>query len=150
MKQKIKKTARKILVATYRPFIVRKEKFKATRMWRKGVKECIKAYEVTRGPRFYMWFDEHSMRFFPVTLEERPKGDTISMRLLQRTGKIRAKRRMEVDDMKRECFYYTPSRWGAIGCESDNRLRIEKYNKWLRFYMGKLSEPMRKLNQFQP
>ena len=150
MKQNIKKTARKIFLAIYRPIIVRKEKIIATRMWQQGVKNCIEEYKKIGGPRFYLWFDENSRQFFSIVLERRPKGDAISMRELQSTGKIRAKRRMEVEDMKRECFYYTPSRWGAIGCDADNQLRIEKFNKWLAFYMSRLSEPMRKLNQFQP
>ena len=57
MNPKIKKTFRKALIAIYRPYIVRKEKFIATRMWRRGVKETIKAYKQLNGPRFYMWFD---------------------------------------------------------------------------------------------
>ena len=150
MHRNYKKLFRKAFVAVYRPYIVRKEKFKATRMWRKGVKDCIKAFEKTNGPRFYLWFDENSFQFFPMVLDERPKGDAISMRYLQRTQKIKARRRMTPELMKQECFYYTPSKHGAIGCESDNRLRIEKYNKWINFYMNRLSEPMRKLRLFQP
>lgn len=147
MNTKIKKTARRLFVAFYKPFIVRKEKIKATRMWQKGVKECINIYKETRGPRFYLWFDTNTSTFFPVTLEPRPKKDCLSMRELIRMGKIKAKRRIDVEDIKRECFYYTPSRWGGIGCESDNALRIEKYNKWLTFYMNNVSIPMRKLKQ---
>lgn len=150
MNVKIKKTLRQILVAIYKPYIVRKEKFIATRMWRKGVKETIKAYKELNGPRFYMWFDRSTFSFMPIVYEYRPKGDAIAMRYLQATHKIKAKRQMKVEDMKRECFYYTPSRWGAIGCESDNRLRLQKYNEWMQYYMTKLSEPMQKLRQFQP
>lgn len=146
MNIKIKKNLQKVFLTIYRPIIVRREKLKATIMWRKGVKECIKAYKETKGPRFYLWFDSNTMTFFPVTLHERAKHDTISLSRLITMGKLKAKRRPTVNDVKRECFYYTPSRWGAIGCDSDNALRMQKYKKWLSYYMTELSEPMRKLN----
>lgn len=150
MNAKFKTKARKLFLAIYKPYIIRREKLKATRMWRKGVKECIEAAKETKGPRFYLWFDENSFSFFPLVLEERKKDDAISMRYLQRTQKIKARRRMTAELMKQECFYYTSSKYGAIGCDADNRLRIAKYHQWLNFYMNRLSEPMRKLRQFQP
>lgn len=150
MKKSVKKSLRKLFLKIYSPFIIRKEKFIATRMWRKGVRECIRAQRDTNGPRFYLWFDLNTCSFFPIVLEPRPKHDWPSMRELVRMGKIKAKRRVTVRDMERDSFYYTPSSWGAKGCDSDNALRIRKYHQWLRFYMEKVSEPMQKLRRYQP
>lgn len=150
MNTKFKKSVRKLAVAIYRPFITRWEIYKATRMWKKGVRQCIRAYKKLNGPRFYLWFDSNTNTFIPLIHKERTKDNTLSMQYLQRTHQIRARRTMKVEDMKRECFYYTPSRYGAIGCEADNSLRLDKYNRWITFYLEKVSVPMRKLRQFQP
>lgn len=150
MKKSVKKSLRKLFLKIYRPVIIRKEKFIATRMWRKGVRECIRAQRDTNGPRFYLWFDQNTCSFFPIVLEPRRNHDWPSMRELVRMGKIKAKRRITYRDMERESFYYTHSCWGAKGCADDNALRIQKYHQWLRFYMDHVSEPMRKLRQYQP
>ena len=149
MNKTIKKSIRTFYFRIWKFYITRKETFRATRMWRRGVKECVKAFKEIRGARFYMWFDENSMTFIPIVHKEGTKGNPLSMEYLQRSQKIRAKRTMKVEDMKRECFYYTPSQSNAIGCSEDNKLRTQKYNQWLRFYMSRLSEPMRKLNAFK-
>ena len=150
MNVKLKKSLRTAAFRMWRFYITRKETAKATRMWRRGVKECIRSFKEIKGARFYLWFDETSMSFFSIVHKEGTKGNPLSMEYLQRTHKIKAKRTMKVEDMKRECFYYTPSQSNAIGCEYDNKLRTEKYHKWLYYYMTKLSDPMKKLNSFQP
>lgn len=146
----IKKKLRAALLAVYKPYIVRKEKFIATRMWKQGVKECIEAYKETKGPRFYLWFDRNSFQFIPIVYECRRKGDAIAMKYLIRSRKVKVRKEMTVEDMKRECFYYTPSKWGAIGCDSDNKLRLRKYAEWINYYMTELSEPMKKVRAFKP
>ena len=150
MKKEIKKKLRKAFYNCYKPYIVRKEKIKATILWRRGVRDCNREFRRLNGPRFYLWFDENTMSFVPMTMNPSVKGESVSMSELQRTHKIKARRKMKIEDMKRECFYYTPSRWGAIGCSDDNALRVEKYHKWLRFYMSHLSLPIRKLNAYRP
>lgn len=139
-----------MLIAVWRPLVVRREKLRATMMWRKGVSECIKAYKAVGGPRFYLWFDRSSFSFLPVVYEQRLKGDAIAMKYLIRARKIKVRRKMSVDDMKRECFYYTKSRWGAKGCEDDPLLQRKKYAEWINYYMTELSEPAKKVRAFKP
>lgn len=146
----IKQRIRALMLAVYKPYIVRKEKMIATRMWKRGVKECIAEYKRVNGPRFYLWFDRNSFQFIPIVYEQRPKGDAIAMKYLIRSRKVKIRREMKVEDMKRECFYYTPSRWGAIGCDSDNKLRLKKYAEWINYYMTELSESMKKVRAFKP
>lgn len=150
MNKTAKKKIRTAVFKIWRFYITRKETYRATRMWRKGVKQCLKSFKEIHGARFYLWFDENTMSFIPITHMEGTKGNPLSMQYLQRTHQIKAKRTMKVEDMKRESFYYTPSQSNAIGCSEDNRLRKEKYNLWLTFYMTRLSEPIRKLNAFKP
>lgn len=150
MKSKIKHFFRSIFFAVWKFYVIRREKFIATRMWKRGVKECIEAYKTINGPRFYLWFDSSTFTFLPIVYEHRRKEDAISMKYLIASRKIRARKHMTVEDMKRECFYYTPSKWGAIGCESDNRLRVKKYHEWINYYMATLSESMKKVRAFKP
>ncbi len=150
MKKEIKKKIRKACLNAYKPFIVRKEKIKATILYRQGVRQCNREFRRLKGPRFYLWYDENTRSFVPLTHHPSVKGDSISMSELQRTHKIKAKRKMKVEDLKRECFYYTHSQWGAKGCKEDNKLRVEKYHKWLSFYMSRISIPIKKLNAFRP
>ena len=149
MNKTIKRNLRKSFLFVYKPYITRMETIRATILWRKGVRACKKEYRRLNGPRFYLWYDTNTLSFVPLTFQPSVKGESLSMTELQRTHKIKARRKMKVEDMKRECFYYTPSRWGAKGCD-DRKLRIEKYHRWLRFYMSRISIPMRKLRAFQP
>ncbi len=149
MKKEIKKKLRRVAYSVYKSYAIRKEKYKATKMWKRGVKECKREYEKLNGPRFYMWFDRKTCTFIPLIHYRRQKNDALSMEYLQKSRLVHSKRTMMVEDMKRECFYYTPSKHGAKGCEDDNRVRIKKYNEWITYYMTVISEPMRKLRNFR-
>lgn len=145
IKQKITDT----LFRVYYPYIVRKEKLKATRLWREGVKMAEKMYREIGAPRVYLMFDAKHMVWSPMTYEPNKRLQP-SFRVLRRMGKLKGLSSVRtVEDMKRVCYYYTPSKWGALGCAEDNRVREEKLKQWLNYYMLRLSVPMRKVRDYQ-
>lgn len=50
MKQSYQNALRKVVVAFYEPIITRVELFRATRMWRKGVKATLAKYKEGGAP----------------------------------------------------------------------------------------------------
>lgn len=148
MKTNIKKTFRTAMRNVYAVYIVRREKLRATLMWRRGIRAATKTARRLNGPRVYLWFDKNTMDFVPMVLEHRPKLDAVCMKDLQYARKIKAKRLMRAEDMKRESFFYTSSRWGAPGLDT-GKMKA-KYAEWIAYYMTELSEPMRKLRSFRP
>lgn len=146
---KLKDLITDCLFKVYFPFITRKEKFVAIRMWRDGVKQCEKMHEELVTPRVYLMYDAKHMVWAPMTYEEN-KQFKPSFKVLRRMGKMHGLHKINsVADMKRVSYYYTPSKWGALGCAEDNRVREEKLGQWITYYMAKLSEPMRKCYQYQ-
>lgn len=146
---KLKTIISRSLFRLYRPYIIRKEKFVATRMWREGVKQCLKMYEELGSPRVYLFYDAKHMVWAPMTYEPNKKL-LPSFKILRRMGKMHGTHNIHnVKDMKNASYYYTPSKWGAIGCDEDNRVRTEKLAQWIHYYLWYLSEPMRKLRQYQ-
>ena len=133
----------------YEPVITRLEKFKAARMWRDGVRQCEKMYRDIGSPRVYLFYDTKHEVWAPMTYEPN-KQFKISLKMLRRMGKVKGMQKIEnVDDMKAAAFYYTPSKWGALGCREDNQVRTEKLKKWVSYYMEHLSEPMRKCREYR-
>lgn len=133
----------------YEPVAVRLEKMKAARMWRDGVRQCEKMYKELGSPRVYLMFDANHMVWSPMTYEAN-KQYKPSLRMLRLMGKMRGSEKVRnVEDMKRFSYYYTPSKWGALGCEEDNRVRTDKLAKWIAYYMASLSEPMRKIRDYR-
>lgn len=145
MKRNLKITAVKI----YGFFITRIETFRATMMWRKGVKEACRVAKAINGPRVYLWWDNNSQSFLCITHQKRPKGGIMSMQELQKQKIIRAKRTMNIDDMKRESFYYTESHHGAKGCDEDNSIRRDKLFYWLSYHRLYVSEALQKLDRYK-
>lgn len=129
---------KKFFYKAYAFFAMRYVTAKAFCLWFKGCRVCDKVARQLNGPRVYLFYDRTSERFVPMVYDPRKKGDALSMRRLVQMGKIKVKRRMSVDDMKRESFYYTSSRWGAKGCK-DSSLRTEKYKEWLAYYITLIS-----------
>jgi hypothetical protein len=149
MKKSIKTSIMNVLFAIYEPVITRIEKFRATLMWRDGVRQCIKMYKELRSPRVYLFYDAKHMVWAPMTYEPN-KGMKPSLRMLRRMGKARGVSRISgVKDMKEFSYYYTPSKWGALGCDEDNRVRTEKLAMWVAYYTTRLSEPMRKCREYR-
>ena len=133
----------------YEPVIIRLEKLKAARMWRDGVRQCEKTYKEIGAPRVYLFYDTKHSVWAPMTYEPN-KSFKISLKMLRRMGKVKGMQKIEnVDDMKAAAFYYTPSKWGALGCREDNLVRTEKLKKWIIYYMESLSEPMRKCREYR-
>jgi hypothetical protein len=149
MKQTIKDQLTKQFVKIYEPIMCRIETFRAIRKWKRGVKLCEAEQRRLNGPRFYMWYDRKTGEFVPLVYERRPKADATSMKGLQIMGKIKAKRSMKVEDMKRESFYYTASKHGAHGCKDNNKLRSQKLNEWVEYYLTHVSEPIAKIRQYK-
>lgn len=149
MKKSIKRSFTDLLFAIYEPVISRIEKFRAAAMWRDGVRQCVKMYKEIGSPRVYLFYDTKHMVWAPMTYEPN-KLMKPSLRIFRRMGKARGVSRIRnVEDMKHYAFYYTPSKWGALGCEEDNQLRTEKLAKWIAYYMLYLSEPMRKCREYR-
>ena len=149
MKKSIKRSITNALFRIYLPVITRIEKFRATMMWRDGVKQCIAMYKDLASPRVYLFFDSKHMVWAPMTYEPNKKYKP-SLRILRRMGKARGVSKIQnVEDMKEFSYYYTPSKWGALGCAEDNRVRTEKLSKWIAYYMTHLSEPMQKCREYQ-
>ena len=149
MKKSIKPSFTDVLFHIYYPIILRIEKFRADRMWRDGVKQCVAMYKELGSPRVYLFFDSKHMVWAPMTYEPN-KMHKPSLRVLRRMGKAQGVSKIQgPKGMKEFSFYYTPSKWGALGCDEDNRVRTEKLAKWIAFYVTKLSEPMQKCRGYQ-
>lgn len=149
MKKNIKRKITDVLFNIYLPVITRIEKFRAARMWRDGVRQCVKMYKELGSPRVYLFFDSKHMIWAPMTYEPN-KGMKMSLRILRRMGKASGASKIQgPEGMKEYSFYYTPSKWGALGCDEDNRVRTEKLAKWIAYYMTQLSEPMRKCREYR-
>lgn len=149
MKNSIKYAVLDVLFKMYEPFIIRKEKMKAARMWRDGVKQCKKMKKEVGSPRVYLYFDANHMIWAPATYEKN-KACKPSIRLLRVMGKWHGSEKIRnVEDAKMYSYYYTESTWGARGCDEENRLRTEKLAKWISYYLNRLSVPMKKCRDYR-
>ena len=149
MKQSVKYLFMDGLFRLYEPFIIRLEKLRATRMWRDGVRQCEKMAKELNGPRVYLFYDAHYKVWSPMTYESN-KQYKPALKILRMMGKMHGAEKVQnVGDMKRFSFYYTPSRWGAIGCKEDNRVRTDKLKMWISYYMNSLSEAMQKCRDYR-
>lgn len=149
MNKNVKHYFLNIVFAAYEPVITRIEKFRASMMWRDGVRQCIAMYKEIGAPRVYLFYDTKHMVWAPMTYEPN-KLMKPSLRMFRRMGKARGVSKIRnVEDMKSYSFYYTPSKWGALGCDEDNRIRTEKLAKWMAYYTTHLSEPMRKCREYR-
>lgn len=149
MKQDYQNHLRKVAIAIYTPIITRLELFRSTRMWQKGVKATVEKYKQGGAPRFYMLYDQSHQDWAIMTYDPNRKN-MLSYRRLVQMGKWKASRYFKnVEDIKAAAYYYTPSKWGAIGCEADNRVRTEKLRQWQEYYMYRVSEPMKKLRIYK-
>lgn len=149
MKQSYSNLLRKMLIAINQPIVTRIELFRATRMWQKGVKATIAKYKECGAPRFYMLYDQSHKDFAIMTYDPNRKNMLAYRRLVQ-MGKWKATRYFKnVEDIKKESYYYTPSKWGAIGCDADNKVREQKLRHWQKYYMWRVSIPMQKLRAYK-
>ena len=149
MKQIYQNHLRKMLIAIYQPVITRIELFRSTRMWQKGVKATLAKYKKGGAPRFYMLYDQSHKDWAIMTYDPNRKGMLAYRRLVQ-LGKWKATRYFKnVKDIKAASFYYTPSKWGAIGCDADNKVRAKKLKQWQDYYMYRVSVPMKKLRSYK-
>lgn len=149
MKQSYSNPLRKMLIAIYQPIVTRIELFRATRMWQKGVKATIAKYKECGAPRFYMLYDKSHKDWAIVTYDPNRKC-MLAYRKLVQMGKWKATRYFKnVEDIKAASYYYTPSKWGAIGCDADNKVRTTKLKNWLKYYMYRVSTPMFKLRKYK-
>lgn len=145
MKQSYSNLLRKMLIAIYQPIVTRIELFRATRMWQKGVKATIAKYKECGAPRFYMLYDQSHKDWAIMTYDPNRKC-MLSYRRLVQMGKWKATRYFKnVEDIKAASYYYTPSKWGAIGCDADNKVRTTKLKNWQEYYMYRVSTLMFKL-----
>lgn len=148
-KEKIKYFFLDLLFKVYEPIVFRKEKLKAARIWRDGVKQTLKMFKELNGPRVYLFYDAKHLVWSPMTYEPN-KQYKPSLRQLRIMGKMHGSEKVKnVDDMKTHSFYYTPSKWGAVGCDEDNKVKANKLAKWVVYYLGSLSEPMRKCRDYR-
>lgn len=149
MKQSYSNLLRKMLIAIYQPIVTRIELFRATRMWQKGVKATIAKYKECGAPRFYMLYDQSHKDFAIMTYDPNRKNMLAYRRLVQ-MGKLKATRYLKnVEDIKDASYYYTPSKWGAIGCDANNKVRAKKLKQWQEYYMYRVSTPMFKLRIYK-
>ena len=149
MKKVYQNHLRKMLIAIYQPVITRIELFRSTRMWQKGVKATLAKYKEGGAPRFYMLYDQSHKDWAIMTYDPNRKGMLAYRRLVQ-LGKWKATRYFKnVKDIKAASFYYTPSKWGAIGCDADNKVRAKKLKQWQDYYMYRVSVPMEKLRSYK-
>ena len=149
MKQSYSNLLRKMLIVIYQPIVTRIELFRATRMWQKGVKATIAKYKECGAPRFYMLYDQSHKDFAIMTYDPNRKNMLAYRRLVQ-MGKWKATRYFKnVEDIKASSYYYTPSKWGAIGCDADNKVRAKKLKQWQEYYMYRVSTPMFKLRIYK-
>lgn len=149
MKQVYQNCLRKMVIAIYQPIVTRIELFRSTRMWQKGVKATLDKYKEGGAPRFYMLYDQSHKDWAIMTYDPNRKCMLAYRRLVQ-LGKWKANRYFKnVEDIKEASFYYTPSKWGAIGCDADNHVRAYKLKKWQEYYMYRVSIPMEKLRSYK-
>ena len=149
MKQSYSNLLRKMLIAIYQPIVTCIELFRATRMWQKGVKATIAKYKECGAPRFYMLYDQSHKDFAIMTYDPNRKNMLAYRRLVQ-MGKWKATRYFKnVEDIKAASYYYTPSKWGAIGCDADNKVRTTKLKNWQEYYMYRVSTLMFKLRIYK-
>lgn len=149
MKQSYSNPLRKMLIAIYQPIVTRFELFRATTMWQKGVKATIAKYKECGAPRFYMLYDQSHKDWAIMTYDPNRKC-MLAYRKLVQMGKWKATRYFKnVEDIKAASYYYTPSKWGAIGCDADNKVRTTKLKNWQEYYMYRVSTPMFKLRLYK-
>lgn len=149
MKKVYQNHLRKMLIAIYQPVITRFELLRSTRMWQKGVKATLAKYQEGGAPRFYMLYDQSHKDWAIMTYDPNRKGMLAYRRLVQ-LGKWKATRYFHnVEDIKAASYYYTPSKWGAIGCDADNKVRAKKLKQWQEYYMYRVSVPMEKLRSYK-
>ena len=149
MKKVYQNHLRKMLIAIYQPVITRIELIRATRMWQKGVKATLAKYQEGGAPRFYMLYDQSHKDWAIMTYDPNRK-QLLAYRRLVQLGKWKATRYFHnVEDIKAASYYYTPSKWGAIGCDADNKVRGKKLKQWQEYYMYRVSVPMEKLRSYK-
>lgn len=149
MKQSYSNLPRKMLIVVYQPIVTRIELFRATRMWQKGVKATIAKYKECGAPRFYMLYDQSHKDWAIMTYDPNRKCMLAYRRLVQ-MGKWKATRYFKnVEDIKDASYYYTPSKWGANGCDADNKVRAKKLKQWQEYYMYRVSTLMFKLRIYK-
>lgn len=149
MKQSYSNLLRKMLIVVYQPIVTRIELFRATRMWQKGVKATIAKYKECGAPRFYMLYDQSHKDWAIMTYDTNRKKMLAYRRLVQ-MGKWKATRYFKnVEDLKAGSYYYTPSKWGAIGCDADNKVMAKKLKQWQEYYMYRVSTLMFKLRLYK-
>lgn len=149
MKKVYQNHLRKMLIAIYQPVITRIELFRSTRMWQKGVKATLAKYQEGGAPRFYMLYDQSHKDWAIMTYDPNRK-DMLAYRRLVQLGKWKATRYFHnVEDIKAASYYYTPSKWGAIGCDADNKVRTKKLKQWQDYYMYRVSVQMEKLRSYK-
>ena len=149
MKKVYQNHLRKMLIAIYQPVITRIELFRSTRMWQKGVKATLAKYQEGGAPRFYMLYDKSHKDWAIMTYDPNRK-DMLAYRRLVQLGKWKATRYFHnVEDIKAASYYYTPSKWGAIGCDADNKVRAKKLKQWQDYYMYRVSVQMEKLRSYK-
>ena len=149
MKKVYQNHLRKMLIAIYQPVITRIELFRSTRMWQKGVKATLAKYKEGGAPRFYMLYDQSHKDWAIMTYDPNRKC-MLAYRKLVQMGKWKATRYFKnVEDIKAASYYYTPSKWGAIGCDADNKVRTTKLKNWQEYYMYRVSTLMFKLRIYK-
>ena len=149
MKQSYSNLLRKMLIVVYQPIVTRIELFRATRMWQIGVKATIAKYKECGAPRFYMLYDQSHKDWAIMTYDPNRKCMLAYRRLVQ-MGKWKATRYFKnVEDIKDASYYYTPSKWGANGCDADNKVRAKKLKQWQEYYMYRVSTLMFKLRIYK-
>lgn len=149
MKKVYQNHLRKMLIAIYQPVITRIELFRSTRMWQKGVKATLAKYQEGGAPRFYMLYDQSHKDWAIMTYDPNRK-QLLAYRRLVQLGKWKATRYFHnVEDIKAASYYYTPSKWGAIGCDADNKVRARKLKQWQEYYMYRVSVQMEKLRSYK-
>lgn len=146
MNVKYSNSLRRLALRLYYPVILRIERFKAVRMWHKGVRLCQQEHERVKRPRVYLFFNIKENRWVPLVYDRR--RDAVAIKQLITMGKIHVKHTPTVEEMKEECFYYTHSKWGASG-SYENSLREKKLAQWISFYLVKVSVPMAKVMAFR-
>lgn len=149
MKKVYQNHLRKMLIAIYQPVITRIELFRSTRMWKKGVKATLAKYQEGGAPRFYLLYDQSHKDWAIMTYDPNRK-QLLAYRRLVQLGKWKATRYFHnVEDIKAASYYYTPSKWGAIGCDADNKVRAKKLKQWQEYYMYRVSVQMEKLRSYK-
>lgn len=149
MKKVYQNHLRKMLIAIYQPVITRFELIRSTRMWQKGVKATLAKYQEGGAPRFYLLYDQSHKDWAIMTYDPNRK-QLLAYRRLVQLGKWKATRYFHnVEDIKAASYYYTPSKWGAIGCDADNKVRARKLKQWQEYYMYRVSVQMEKLRSYK-